>query len=222
MSITEAAICACQATPRADDIVWCCKACYRYWKGPHRLTSVSKVIHTLLPTDYSAINPVVLEGARLRGVFVDTYFCEWLTDPLDVIPLRDVGSFIAPQFPVDGEKYAGDTMHRIEMLLEWWQKSGIKCLSAQKIIHSDDDGIAGTMDLSTDRGIYDLKCVSRLQPAYGLQLGAFASYDDSAGQGLGIIHCTKDRVRLVPYDAAKCKRQWRSCVSWFNTAKELQ
>lgn len=215
-------LCACQLIKRTDGLVWCCTECHRYWKNDKRLTSVSKVTNALLPTDFSGINPVVLECARLRGIFVDTYFCEWLADPLNVMPLADVVPMVAPKFPERGEQHAADTVQRIERLLEWWQKSGMRCLATQKVVHSEVDGVAGMMDLSTDRGIFDLKCVSELRPVYALQLGAYASYDDLAPQGVGIIHVQKDRIKMVPYDPAKVRRQWRAAVDWFNTAKELQ
>src|SRR5262245_18955913 len=85
-----------------------CEEHHRYWLGDRQLDSVSKVIHTLLPTDFSAVPPLVLECARLRGIIVDTYFSEWLTDPINVVPVENICEMVAPSFPADQSRYGND------------------------------------------------------------------------------------------------------------------
>ena len=184
---------------------------------------MSKVKKTLLPEDYSGIDPVTLEVARLRGIFVDTYFSEWMTDPTGVLNLTDAYIIMAEQFPREREKNAEDTIHRIEMLLKWWLNMGMKAAAVQQIVYSETDGIAGTFDLATEDLILDLKCVSKLQPNYGLQLGAYSVMDPQAFplRDVGIIHVTKDKVKLVKYKTRQCRDQWKACLGWYKTLSEL-
>ncbi len=216
-TVVESCTCGLEAKPE----IWLCPICHAYRKGSQQFTSVTKVIKKLLPADYAAVDPTVLEIARLRGVFVDTYFSEWLIDPAAVMDLKTVREMVEPQFPRDGEKHSEDVVTRISRLLDWWNASKMKLKAVQGIVHSVTDGVAGTFDLGIDAAILDLKCVSQLQPNYALQLGAYLEYDTGLREQTGIIHVTKDKVKLVTYDAAKCRKQWRSAIAWFRTVEEL-
>jgi hypothetical protein len=209
--------CRCGFEIRPD--IWLCPH-YRYRKGKQEFTSVSKVIRTLLPADYSAVDPVVLETARLRGVFVDTYFSEYLTDPANVIAPKDVGAMVRDSFPRDKDKYADDVVRRIEMLLNWWTVQKFKATDVQRTVFSEQDGVAGTFDIGLEEMILDLKVVSDLQPSYKLQTGAYITYD-TEGRDPGVIHVTKDKVKLVRYDAKQCRDSWKSCVAWYRASREL-
>ncbi len=81
--------CSCQWNLERPKI-WLCPGCHTYRKGKTVFTSVSQVIKALIPADYSQVDPVVLEIARLRGTFVDTYFSEWLVDPASTLQLASV------------------------------------------------------------------------------------------------------------------------------------
>ncbi len=199
--------------------IWLCPDCHRYRKGKTEYTSVSKVIKALMPADYAGIDPIVLEIARLRGVFVDRFISDWLIDQNDVLPLEAVRELTTPLFPRDGELHAADTIHRIEMFCDWWIGKGWKATGVQKIVYNDMHRVAGTLDLRTDGLVADIKCVSSLQPNYALQLGAYSMYD--AASSVAIIHVTKDKVRLVEYDNQKCQAQWLNGLVWWQTAKEL-
>ncbi len=209
--------CTCGLEIKPD--IWMCEH-HVYRKGKQVFTSVSRVIRDLLPADYSSVDPVVLEIARLRGTFVDTFFSEWLVDPNNVLPLLDVRDVIAPQFPRDGQKHAEDAITRMDMLCDWWIGKGWKATGVQKTVYSDIHKVAGTMDVRTDGLIADVKCVSSLQPNYSLQLGAYSTYD--AASSVAIIHVTKDKVKLVEYDNAKCRNQWINGLVWWQSKQELQ
>jgi hypothetical protein len=184
---------------------------------------VSKVIKTLLPADYSKVDPTVLEIARLRGSFVDTYFSEWLTDPLVTMDLPTVKEMIAPMFPREHDKHAEDTIMRIDNLLDWWTDQGWKVRDVQRTVFSEADGIAGTFDMGTEEFIFDLKCVSSLQPNYSLQLGAYSTMDPQAFplRDVAIIHVMKDKVKLVKYKTKQCREQWKACLGWYKTLGEF-
>lgn len=180
-----------------------------YSKGLVTYTSVSAVIKAVLPTDYSAVDPAVLENARLRGVFVDEMFCAWLNGKCPVIP-RGTDQ---------------DWVNRLQILIDWWERQPwVNDIIATQVTLTDDGNlIAGTCDLAMsgrNRQKLDLKVVSSLQPAYGLQLGAYASMDET--DGIGVIHVTKDRVRLVNYDLMQCQDDWQSAREWYFTQKRLK
>jgi hypothetical protein len=222
MSAVQAAACACGSIG-APETIRRCDEHWTYWLGDRRMESVSRVIKTLCPADYSKVDPIVLEVARLRGQFVDTYFSEWLQDPHGVEHPGRVHRIIADQFPRDHEENAADTVCRIMALMDWWKASGLKATAVQKTVFSESEGIAGTFDLATEDTIIDLKCVSKLQPNYSLQLGAYLQMesDDWLNKGAAILHVTKEKVRLVKYDPMRCLAQWRSAVNWYSTLKEL-
>ncbi len=221
MASSAVAVNQCSCQWQKSPLMTLCPACHRYAKNGQEYTSVSRVIKDLLPPSYDGIDPVVLEIARLRGTFVDTYFSEWLiAAPLSMLSRQEVKEMIAPQFPQDGEKHAEDTVTRIERLLDWWTGKGWKATGVQKTVYSDIHKIAGTMDVRTDGLIADVKCVSSLQPNYSLQLGAYSTYD--AASSVAIIHVTKDKVRLVEYDNAKCRNQWINGLVWWQSKQELQ
>jgi hypothetical protein len=218
MKAAVASDCSCQWQKSPEMTL--CHVCHRYAKNGKEYTSVSRVIKDLVPADYSGVDPVVLEIARLRGTYVDGYFSDWLRDPNDVMTLPEVREMVIPQFPREGEKHAEDTINRIDMLIEWWIGKGWKATGVQKTVYSDIHRVAGTLDLRTDGLIADVKCVSSLQPNYALQLGAYSTYD--AASSIAIIHVTKDKVRLVEYDNQKCQTQWLNGLVWWQTRQELK
>lgn len=206
-----------------NDQIWMCPH-HVYYKGRQKFESVSCVVKAIFPTDYSGIDPEVLSNAAKRGTFIDTYFSEWLQGAPMMSPL-EFREMILPRFERDKYKtpaeHAEDCRVRLERLLDWWTGLGWKIAAVQKIVYSATDGIAGTLDLRTAGSIYDLKCVSELQPAYRLQLGAYAEYDGDHLEQCGIIHVAKDRIILKHYPLEKCREQWRNGVAWYRTTKEL-
>ena len=217
-------VCVCRLDVRQQ--IWRCPH-FRYWKVQRRFTSVSNIIHTVLPTDYSAVDAAVLENARVRGQFIDIYFSEWLTSPDVMLSPLEFRELITPDFTRDTYKnaveHAEDTRVRLERLLAWWGSSQLKATHVQHIVHSDADGVAGTFDFGTEEKIIDLKCVSQLQPSYALQLGAYLAMDEQKFplRDPAVLHVTKDKIKLIPYDGKKCKRQWQSAAAWYFTLQEL-
>lgn len=218
-SAVEHEVCTCGLEVRPE--IWLCPH-HIYRKGTQTFTSVSKVIKTVLPADYSKVDPTVLEIARLRGTFVDSYFSEWLVNPDGMMDLTTVEQMIAPEFPRDGEKHAKDTTNRIDMLLDWWIGKNWKVRAVQKIVYREAHGVAGQLDVDTEEMIVDVKCVAELQPNYKLQLGAYHEYSGDTRDPVGIVHVTKDKVKLVKYAANDCGNHWLSCVDWYLRLGELR
>ena len=198
--VTQA--CRCGSIGAPKDIRFC-EEHHRYWLGDSELASVSKVIKAVLPTDYSKVDAAVLEHARIRGERVDRYFSEYLrTGTVQVLP---------------GEWK--DVVERLSKLIPWWDTSGLQALAVQEIVFSEEDGIAGMLDIRILDGVIDLKVVSELQPAYALQLGAYLDY--AGVNGAAILHASSNGVRLVNYDVRQCWQWWRSCVTWWKAMQEI-
>ena len=193
--------CICSSIGAPQEIRFC-REHHAYRFGDQELTSVSKVIRKVLPTDYSMVGPAVLENARIRGERVDLHFMTYLSTGNVTIP--------------PGER--SDVVERLGRLIDWWDKSGLTAIGTQMIVFSKLDGIAGMLDITVDTRegkttVVDLKCVSALQPSYKLQLGAYLNY--GGADECAIIHVTKDKVRWVDYDAVKCRTSWNKCKDWY-------
>lgn len=189
-------------------VVRLCEPHHKYHIGGKELASVSSVVRSIIPTDYSAVNPEILENARHRGIAVDEVLSAYINDELTEIPsgIRE------------------DSSAMLERLIPWFVKQGFAGAEAQVCVN--DDEVAGTIDIITDDWILDLKTVSSLQPSYGLQLGGY--YDLASGSGrrkyrLGVIHMRKDfRVpKLVEYDAAECLDRWTIVRDCWQLKREL-
>lgn len=222
-AVETSTACVCGSIGAAKELRRCDEH-HTYWLADRRLDSVTGIIKKLFPTDYSKVDPVVLATAQLRGIYVDTYFSEYLTDPWNVLSLQEVRERIEPTFARDGAKYAADTATRIERLIGWWEGQGVKAKAVQGALYSEADGIAGTFDVATDEFIYDVKCTAEIQPNYALQVGSYLSMDKQQFplRDGAVIHVTKDKVKLHKYDSKKIREQWKSCAAWWNTLKELE
>ena len=202
MSATVQETCECGTIGAQAEIRQCSH--FHYFYGDRRLASVGSVIRELVPTDYSMVDPAVLENALNRGKFVDKYLGMYV---------RGETFTITDARPIEYDNY-------LDRVIDWWNRVNIGVIETQRLAYSLDDGICGAMDFRVIDGVMDMKCVSSLQPSYALQLGAYAEYEcvDKAF----ILHVTKNRIQLVPYDAAKCRQQWRNGLAWLRTLKELK
>lgn len=205
--MSAVAICECESIGAPLQVRYCDEH-HSYFYGDRRLNSVTSIIKFMCPTDYSAVDPVVLENARTRGVLVDRYFCEYLR---------------SGHLHIDADERE-DVKDRLKLLIPWWDRQGFEIHEVQEIVFSKEDGVAGCLDLrigiKSGSAVYDLKVVSSLQKAYGLQLGAYLTYGNA--DEAGIVHVTKDKCRLVKYDAEKCKRHWKTLIDAFNLIQEYK
>jgi hypothetical protein len=91
-------VCTCGLDVREE--IWICPH-HIYRKGKREYESVTRVIKALMPPDYADVEPPVLENARLKGVFIDSYFCEWLKTPDAMLSLADFKEMVEPYFSSD-------------------------------------------------------------------------------------------------------------------------
>ncbi len=191
------------ATIGAPDAVEFFPCCHRYKRGDRCLTSVSKVIG-IWPEKASWDNgdPYVMErvqDANARGVEVDSMLCDWLAGKL------------AGEIPVD--VYRQDAADLFVKLMNWWPFGAN--VKTQVILN--DGEIAGMADLvvASPSGIWDLKCVSELQPTYPLQIGGYVHlYHAEYGkypERCGNIHVKKSLKvpKLVEYEPMTVASEFR-------------
>jgi len=187
-----------------------CPEHHLYMVGDRKLTSVSTIIKSTWPIkpDFTNADPAVLEHARVRGIRVDSYFQQYL----------------AGECRLAANEWT-DVAHRLDMLIEWWESQRIEgAIATQVMLHAGD--IAGTPDLIVGNGsIYDLKCTSRLEPIYAMQVGGYADlYEQMIGEApeeLGLIHVTKRDVRFVPVDKNDVN-EWRQLRDMWRLVQRRQ
>ena len=182
------------------------------YRGDVRLTGVTSVIKSVIPTDYSGVDPAVLENARLRGVELDALFSAYVSGTLTEIPAGTRKDVYDPD--------TGDGL--LQKLMPWWDAQGFGLVRTQVMLA--DDTVAGTCDILGAEMILDLKAVSKLQPTYGLQLGAYFELADDAGiKTLGVIHVTAalKTPKLVRYDVEQCFSDWTAIRRAWSVAKRL-
>ena len=199
MSAVAVETCTCETIGAAPGVRLCPEH-FRYWNGDKRLVSISRVIRDTwpIPKSFEAAPPDVLEHARERGVRVDRYAAEFV---------KTGGVRIEA-----GEWQ--EVVDRVQMFAAWWHPliSNWHDAEIQVIFH--DDEIAGTADFVVSPGaIWDLKCVSALDPTYYLQLGAYAEMcrrerGGASVYSVGFIHITKDRVKFIEADMEQCIEDW--------------
>jgi hypothetical protein len=214
--------CLCESPARTREIRFC-DLHHKYFMGTDRFDSVSSVIKTCMPPLYDTVDPAVLENARVRGQLIDKYFSEYVMGE-DLATLDEFQEIIEPFFRQDQYKkpdqHADNCRLRLEALLNWWERHHVTSrVVTQQIVFDEQKKVAGTLDLEMGEAIYDIKVVSKLQPTYKLQLGAYASMRGASE--VGIIHVGSDKVGLVRYPVDACVRDWESCFSWFDTRRRL-
>ena len=195
-------VCTCGSIGRTDGIRQCPEH-FHFWYGDKRMSSVGSVIQAVWPTDWSKIDPAVLANAQDRGKRVDVHFSEYVKTGNVSIPA--------------GERQ--DVIARLDALVKWWDRSGLRAVDVQGIAFSERDGIAGMFDIRVDGGFIDLKVVAALQPSYALQLGSYVTYGDA--DCAAILHSSSKGVKLVEYDAAQCREWWATGVAWWKALQEI-
>ena len=162
-----------------------CQEHFRLWRHGKRLTSVSRIIGAILPTDWSKIDAAVLENARHRGEQVDRLFSAYVLGNLSEYP---VGT-------------RNDAMVLFERLQEWYDRQNFKSVQAQVVLGCEDHG--GVMDLRLDGVPVELKATSRIEESHLMQTACYAYLDggtDWHRKSASILHVTERqaKARLIP------------------------
>lgn len=206
-TVTVSATCTCGSL--LPDLLLCSDH-HRYWQSGQELTSVSKVIRQVWPIekDFSRADPDILEHARTRGVLVDALFSQYINRERLRIPLGT---------PVD---VIEEGKRGFNAVCDWWE-NGLRAKAIAQVVFSKE-GIAGTADVCEgDDAIWDLKCVSKPDVSYALQLGGYVYLSGRAIRTCGLIHCKFTEggavatVKPIMYNAAECVDDWLSMLAFW-------
>ncbi len=138
------------------------EATHTYTVEGRRLPSVTEILAPIR-TDFSAVDPAVLEVARTRGVAIDR-----------MIELHESGALDYSSVTPEMAAY-----------LEVWEKiktdTGLKVMEVQERVANPHYGYAGTLDLRVHMfgkvSIVDVKCTASGVPGVGPQTAAYAKGD---------------------------------------------
>ena len=173
---------------------------HAYWDGPDRLPSITHIIKTCLPRTDGAPEAAI-EGARLRGVYVDNAIATYLTTGNVTIP----------------ETVDVSWRSAIGQAIEWFDTERRGCLVEPQVrLYGDYE--AGTTDFIIDmEEIVDLKATYEVaMKTMAPQLGGYG--DLYAGPGvceimpvklkLGILHANK-RFKKAQFHELEFLESWK-------------
>ena len=175
-----------------------CQEHFRLWRHGKRLTSVSRIIGAILPTDWSKIDAAVLENARHRGEQVDRLFSAYVLGNLSEYP---VGT-------------RNDAMVLFERLQEWYDRQNFRSVQAQVVLGCEDHG--GVMDLRLDGVVFELKATSKIEQTAILQAACYADLEGNGCFGVpaNILHVTERYPEPKIYPLVEQDREdWRTALA---------
>ena len=187
----------CQCWHVTEETVLCRKH-HRYFRAGVELASVTKIVGSILLTNWDAIPVGVLENARHRGEVTDALFSAYVIGELDEIPA--------------GTRTDAEAL--FYKAQNWFDKQNFRDVQSQILLSGKDH--AGTLDLRFDGMVVDLKCTSKVEETAKLQVAAYA---DLEGHGVTrvpavILHVTERyaEARLVPL-VEQDREDWRTALS---------
>lgn len=182
---------------------------HQYFRGETPLVSVTGLIRSVWPrTDNAPENAI--EKARLRGVWVDSKFEEYLT--------------------TGGVAVEADTLQEYDdclgQAIDWWkaERGGAKVDCQVKLFGERE---AGTADYVVEgHSIIDLKSTWEIARTHPAQLGGYSTLREEMGHGLtdhlGVLHVHRrfKKAQFKEFDWSESCRQWRvlrDCWRLINT-----
>lgn len=199
--------CVCSVWTPDDNSLRFCAEHHAYYRGAGRLSSVTGVLRTVIPVDYSAVDPAVLENARERGIQVDDLASRYVVGGLDRIP-------------------AGTRRDAVELFFrfrEWWDNHKHGEIRSQVMLCDTD--IAGTADIIDGETIYDVKATYSVDPIYELQLAAYAELHEIMYQRpvkhVAVIHLTKrkPKAHIHKIDLPQASQDWQAIRAAYRVIK---
>ena len=182
---------------------------YVTWLGKQRLYSLTRVLKDLgLKPDFSEVNPAVMRRAACRGKLVEDYAYRMLEYRRGVtVRARHCGS-LQP-----------DVKLRVEAFYRWMQAYNPQFVDAQTYVWSEHDRVSWKRDLRVIiRGalwLIDIKCTSKQEKDWPLQLGCGLAYDENGCDQAAILHLNpkyKTGYRFIHDWNARQLKDW-----WYRT-----
>lgn len=181
-----------------------------YWLGGKRLYSASRVIRDLgMKPDYKDAKPEVIHRAACRGKLTEGY-CYTLLQMKRGIVVR--------------AKHTGTLQQEVSMRVEafnrWSEKYRPEFIDCQQIAYSERDRVAWRRDLRVviqgELWLVDIKCTSKPEKDWPLQLGCGLSYDEDKCKRAAVLHLNpklKDGYMWRDkWSGAQLKDWWRRAV----------
>lgn len=182
---------------------------YCTWLGNQRLYSLSKVLRELgLKPDYGNTDLSVIQRAAHRGKLTEDYCYRLIQGKSVTVRAKHCGSLQA------------GVSQRAEAFFRWMQKYSPEYVDSQTFVWSEEDRIAWQRDLRVRVNgrltLVDIKCTSRPEKDWPLQIGCGLSYDQDGCSRGGILHLNpklnKSGYRFIEYDPERVKQWWARAV----------
>ncbi len=199
---------------------------HAYFRGEHELVSVTRLIGSVWPRTDGA-PPDAIEGARMRGSWVDEQFMRWLG-----------GSDI--EIPAGTDQGWADAL---EQAISYWNtyRKGVKVECQVRLFGSHE---AGTADLIVEGcEIIELKCTYEISKTVPAQLGGYldlfsgssqcsspfqhtatrTEFDESREIKSGVLHCHK-RLKKASFKAIgylTAWDDWRTCRDFYRLVNRI-
>lgn len=186
-----------------------------YWLGTTRLYSASRVIRDLgLKPDYGGADPTVIHRAACRGKLTESYCYPLIRGVPVTVRSRHCGS-LQP-----------DVSARVRACFRWMERYQPRFADAQGIVFSAEHRIAWQRDLRVwidgTLWLVDIKCTSKAEKDWPLQLGCGLSYDEDGCNNAAILHLNpklnKDGFRWInKWSGTQLKSWWAKAVTHWHS-----
>lgn len=182
---------------------------YATWLGNQRLYSLSRVLRDLgLKPDFGDTPFHVIHNAACRGKLTEEFCYRLLQGKSVTVRARHTGSL------------QKDVSVRVEAFYRWAQEEKPTFVDCQSFVWSEEDRIAWQRDLRVivrDRlTLVDIKCTSKPEKDWPLQIGCGLAYDEDGANHGGILHLNpklnKKGYKFREYNGEQVKSWWRRIV----------
>jgi len=187
---------------------------HQYFRGNVELPSITTILKAVWPRDDQAPADKI-EGARLRGEFVDKAFTEFLKTGEVTLPA--------------GTRQ--DWSDCVGQCVDWWQaeRAGAK-VESQVVLFGERE--AGTADLIVDGcEILELKSTWEISCTVPAQLGGYGDLREYSeglphpgGIKCGVLHCHKrlKKASFKAIDYVTAWDQWRTVRNFYRLTKGIK
>jgi hypothetical protein len=193
---------------------------YCYWLGKDRLYSASRVIRELgLKPNYGDSDPSIVLRAAHRGKLTEDYCYRLLTGSRVTVRARHCGSL------------QEGVSERVQGFYNWMVKMKPEYVDHQSIVWSHEDRVAWTRDLRVRINgrlyLVDIKCTSKPEKDWPLQLGCGLSYDEDDCDNAAILHLNprlnKDGYRFIDkWSGRQLKAWWKRSVTRWHSNRDFE
>lgn len=185
---------------------------------------MSKVIYALIKKSFDGVDEETLRRAAKRGSLVEQYATELM---------RTGGIQVTWEGAGEDDEMRSGVMDRLEIFERWWSQRKPILHESQKLVFSEVDGIAGTLDWiigfpeTDDVFLVDCKCTAQPERTWILQVGAYLSMLESDYTVVvpAVLHINpkyKDGYIWREYDMAKACAYWQRALAWYRILQELK